>query len=384
LLKLLCEGDLGDELQVERDGAAWSDLLGLLRHHRLLGLAATGFSPWRALLPARVSKRLDRARTDGVILNAAVARGGERLLLALQARGVPAVPLKGPWLAERIGADPAHRPTCDVDLLVPEDSGRCATMTLGELGYRYAPDVRRHDRPVHLKFCAGDERPLVPRVELHTRLVADDTSAWMERLWGRAEQRAWRGLNVWALSPVDLTLALTQHARRHGWAHFCHLVDIALAVRAEGERLDWELLVAQAREASIASSVRRSLVLAVSLCGIVAPAPAIRALDVARARCLLGDALLSRRGVLRPRSDLVVGPYSGLLDLISDDDGARRRAILWRAVWRPAPGGQGIAGRPAWSLLRKAWRLGIQGTVAFRPFGARELPVAASRAFSSR
>lgn len=369
LLRLLLrDEDPGAELVRARDGAGWEDLVALLDHHRLLAFARPVLSLHSDRIPAVVLARLRRASADALMLNEAVARDGEAVLRALQSRGIMAAPLKGPWLAERFEAGYMRRVTHDLDLLVPEPSMRPATGVLLGMGYRLSLERSEFDsRSIHVAFVAADPGRWTERLELHQRVVDVDSSSWMEGLWRRAERRGWRGLEITVLSATDTALTLSVHAFRHLWGHLSHVLDLAMAVRVDGDRIDWDLLVTQALEARIGQAVGRSLALAASLCAIAVPHSVLLRLERAGPRRMLAGALLSRRGVIRPRPPLLWGPYAALIRLASDDHPARRRIILGRVARRCDRGRSGVAATRLWGLLGRTMRLGAQTLAAIRP-----------------
>jgi hypothetical protein len=351
VLALLRGADPREALPARGDDAAWEDLLALLRHHRVAALASCALAAFRERLPEHVAARLRAAEAHSALVNAAVARDGEHVLGGLLALDVPAAPLKGPWLAERLGVDAARRPTSDLDMLVPVAAMPAAARALADLGFHPDPaepsggwDGRQ------IELVATGERWWVRRIDLHLRLVAADGSHWMHRLWERAERRRWRGLDLWDLSPVDLVLAQAVHAAHHRWGHLCHLLDVALVVRAEGGRLDWDAVVAQAAEASITAAAGRSLALARELCAANVPPGVLRAMRPGGRRRGFADAVLARRGVIRPRARLLGGPYASLLDIAAGDGCGQRRA----------PAGSA----PRRGLLRTAALVGVQAAVA--------------------
>jgi hypothetical protein len=343
--------DAREALPAPGDEAAWEDLLALLRHHRLTALAWSALGPLREGLPERAASRLGTAAAQSTLLNAAVARDGELLLGALLAAGIPVVPLKGPWLAERLGVDTSRRPTADLDVLVPGAARAAALRALADVGFH--PDAGEPADGLdgrHVGMVPSGERWWVRRLDLHHRLLAGDASPWMSRLWERAGRRRWRALDLWDLAPADLLLALAVHAAHHRWSHLCHLLDVALAVRAEGGRLDWNAFVEQAAEASAAAAAGRSLALARELCAADVPAGVLRAMRPRGGRRLLADAVLARRGVVRPHPRLLGGPYARLLDAAAGDGCGQRRV----------PPGQAHRRGP----LRTAALIGLQTAVA--------------------
>src|SRR5206468_10819376 len=141
----------------------------------------------RERLAEPVAALLRTAGAHSALVNAAVARDGEHVLGPLLALGIPVATLKGPWLAERLGLDPARRPTGDVDVLVPGAALAAAVGALMDLGFHLAPG----ERPAgidgrHIEMVAAGERWWVRRLDLHHRLVAGGASSWMDRLWERA------------------------------------------------------------------------------------------------------------------------------------------------------------------------------------------------------
>jgi Uncharacterised nucleotidyltransferase len=149
---------------------------GLLAERGLLGLLgsrAIELAPEAAdeLLRSRVDASIREHRLHAMALDATL----RQVVKALEDSGIPALPIKGTTLADRVYGDTGLRPTMDVDVLVPPAQVGEAVEVLRALGYA-APE----DPPwtgglpeLHYTFESGGAVPA--RIELHWRVH------WAER-----------------------------------------------------------------------------------------------------------------------------------------------------------------------------------------------------------
>ncbi|MBJ7597807.1 MAG: nucleotidyltransferase family protein, partial [Candidatus Dormibacteraeota bacterium] len=322
----------------------WPDTLCLLGHHRLLARAHDCLKPWKQQVPAPAWRTLAQAAADYWRTGAVVAQGSRSVLPALDDAGVAAVPLKGPWLAERLGYPAGTRLTNDLDILVRPVDLAAARSVLSELGYRQLPE------PVglpgaHLVYVPGRPDLWLPQVEVHYNLAEPDGGAWSDRAWRRLHSRRWGDRAVLDLAAVDLVLYLSVHAARHNWFHLCHILELAYAVQAVGPKLDWAALWREASLAGLSGALRLSLSVAGRMCGAPLPDGWWRGRPAGRSlRAGLGDLMLRRRGLVRPRPELRDGPYFTLL-LAVVDDGLGRALHRLGAAARPPAAGENGAGQ---------------------------------------
>ena len=131
--------------------------------------------------PMLHSALLDRLETEwrrakGRSLHAAESL--RSLLEAFRVAGIPAIPLKGPLLAERLYPDPALRPTSDLDLLIGKaDLGRVDEL-LSRLGYRRAPDAHTFEFDVAYDRATFYNHAELTPVDLHWDLLST-SSDWL-------------------------------------------------------------------------------------------------------------------------------------------------------------------------------------------------------------
>lgn len=345
------------------DSPDWADALDLLRHHRLMARAHRCLSPWEEHVPEHPWRSLASAASLSRLMNQVVVERGGCVLAALAAGGVAAIPLKGPWLAERLHQAAGARPTADLDLLVRRQDMARAGWLLQEVGY--LPDGPQTTVFLESHFLYSPSGPglRLPRIDLHCHLAGRGDEPWIDRLWSRVESRSSRGTQVLALASVDLILHLSVHAARHRWEHLGHFLDLAQALELEGSTLTWDGLRREATLASLEGCMRLSVSLAAAVCGARLPAawPQRRS-----PRTLAGERMLGRRGLLRLNPRLRAGPYLTLLGMLLDDDWGHRGRRLWEAV---NPSGDGDGASPQPSLGRVggkaallAWQLATAGT----------------------
>lgn len=212
---------------------------------------------WSVPAPARDFLRLIYAATR--IQNQAIFAELEGLLPLFQRAGIPVVLLKGACFAQTIYPDPGLRPMGDVDLLVPVPKLAEAARVAKSRGFvdavpEAAPGLR--DLLNH-EICLRKPGSQPVTLELHHSLVADKTFSYavpVEWFWSQTEplraSAQGRFGHVLALTPTAQVLYAAAHAMLQHGGHNTPLrwfYDLDLLVRHYQERLDWELLLSQAR-----------------------------------------------------------------------------------------------------------------------------------------
>jgi hypothetical protein len=216
-------------------------------------------------VPAATLEQLRRQFEANAARNARLADELLRLVDLFAARGIRALPFKGPALAVAAYGDLALRQFCDLDVLVPErDAARAVDLLLAE---GYTSSVRVED-PVELARCFGREKDVgftspdgAVLLELHWRFTQRHSRfVDVESLWGRLETTALGGRSVPGLRAEDLFLVLCAHGSKHYWERLDWVCDVAELVRAR-PGVDWRDVFARAR----ATGVRRMLLLGLAL-----------------------------------------------------------------------------------------------------------------------
>lgn len=235
----------------------------------------------------------------------------------LQARGIPAVFLKGAFLATQSYPHAALRPLRDLDVLVPAAQAMAAFDALAEAGFTrpsgYGGDAQAfRDENKHLPPLTAPRGRST--VEVHWRLYVPDTvpaggfePADDPGLWRRLVQRPLAGESLCFLSPTDLLLHLAIHAM------FDHrldngpliLSDVAFLLRRE--TIDWPLFWQLADRGGFTSGCWQLLRLAEREHGPLQLVPPAGQADVALSAEFVSLATTLMLGELEQRGDVRLG-----------------------------------------------------------------------------
>lgn len=244
--------------------SAWARVLDQAAEEGLLPLLGrlTGLSP------ARERQLRDRCLVE-TSRNLALAGELRDLLRVLREAAVPCVPLRGIALMERLYGGVVPRRTGDIDLLVRRRDLQALRGALTDLGYR-----ERDRRPgfsdrfsYTLKFVA--ERSFAVVLEPHFSLAYPPFVERfdMDGVWQRCGPGRVLDQPVRRLDPADLLLHLGLHLVHRDDPPAAWLLEMDRLVRAEGEAIEWERLVDQARAAGVGGLVGRALRAVRDTCG---------------------------------------------------------------------------------------------------------------------
>jgi hypothetical protein len=231
LLHMSAAGIGSPEDVADLAAADWANLLVMARRHRLGPLLH-----WR-LGEDPVAKGVPKPFAEAIAANFEKhsRRVGElqaevsRIQRIMRENEIPAVFLRGAFLAFHVYRLPGLRPLRDLDVLVPEEQAQEASQALR------TSILRRPGRP-------ADQPALRIDVEFHTRLMDQPRRvdpAFDAGTWNRLISRVVAEEEIWYLSPEDQLLHLIQHAL-HGDPRTCHpivLTDIAQLVGQTG--INW-------------------------------------------------------------------------------------------------------------------------------------------------
>jgi hypothetical protein len=254
----------------------------------------------------------------------------------LAARGLEALPYKGPALAEILYGNVATRQFSDLDLLIRVRDLPAIKSALAELGYQ--PGLRLGDAAERAYLKSGYEytfddvhgRNLIEiKWQILPRFysIGFDVRAFFER----ASDITIEGQRLRTLCDQDLMLVLCVHAAKHAWMQLSHLYDIVQLARSR--TLDWMALQVLAGNLGIARIVAVSFLLAHKL--LAAELPAGFNLH----RDPQAEAL-AQEIVPRIVSDAPFDPESISYFRLMKDARERRRdqaSFLWRLCVTPGP-----------------------------------------------
>jgi Uncharacterised nucleotidyltransferase len=258
------------------------------------GVASLVYRSWVIMgaqaVPASVLATFRAHSHANRLRNQLLTRELLRILGALDAEGISAVPLKGPVLAAAVYGDVGLRTITDLDILVRGPDVSRAEDVLAALGYGSTEppidqaairEAKFHDAFVH--------RDNFTAVELHWALTPGYFS-WRcdrDRLWSRLETLTLDGTPVRTLASEDLLPFLCVHGAKHCWERLEWLCGVAELVQVARER-DWDRVLSEARQSGGERILLLGLMLARDLLGADLPPLFQQALREKQPRASLG------------------------------------------------------------------------------------------------
>jgi hypothetical protein len=256
----------------------WDEVLETAREHSVAALVAASlseFAPDLVPLPALHRLRAQMAATAAANLR----RSDElvRVLGLLSARGIRALPFKGPLLGTALHGTPCLREFADLDILVAPSDITAALTALACDGYKPGPDtggtldVQRLRTKCEVMLVGPDG---YATFELHSALAPKPfrLDLRFEDVWSRSERLVFRGVSVPSLAVADLFLFLSVHGTKHRWRSLRWIYDIAELVRNRSD-LDWPGLLAASQRLRCRRILILSVVLACELFRLEVPEP---------------------------------------------------------------------------------------------------------------
>jgi len=259
-------------------------------------------------------------------------------------KGVPAIPYKGPVLAQSAYGNLALRTFHDLDLLIPLAQFAPAKNALAEIGFHpsqaLSPPVERlylHTGYERSFDGAAGKNMVELQWDLLPRFYAVDCSTAgmsVDALLSRAGRTSLGAAEVPCLSPEDSLLALCLHAAKHLWARLLWVADISATLRCH--EIDFAAVAQRARALGIARIVAVSLRLAEQLLHTQLPATA-RELSTSQAEELLLTNEFVARLTRSAAYDFESPDYFLKIRRLRERPADRWR-YLWRLLWTPGPG----------------------------------------------
>jgi hypothetical protein len=264
------------------DGTDWPLLYRLARRHCLAAYLYPFARRHGGAAAADLLSSWRRAALDEAQRAALAGRQLGRILEAFHSAGIPCIPVKGAWIAEKLYGPEAARSMSDFDLMIRLEDARRAIALLEADGF-----VLRHPvDPGNPRIQSAGFRPSKGRpfpVELVWAYDVYDfdigrplPTAPMERLWEGARIETLAGVDCLALAPEDHLVFLANHLLHHAFVvPIRAYLDIALLLRRLADGFDAQRLAATAR----AWRMERTTALAAHLAGDLLGAPAGKVLD---------------------------------------------------------------------------------------------------------
>jgi hypothetical protein len=307
----------------------WTLFWEMANRHEIAPLVARALStaPYNGVLPEAATGTVRTVRFQAAGYNMAVHAELLRIGRALQERGIPAVPLKGTHLAERLYGGLDARRVGDIDVLVPEVQIEEARAVLRELSYTTVDSEHGRDHPFHGLPWIREGNSARFGVELHWMLSSPrffpvDYERFWERVLARTTDTPLRPL------PSEESLVyLAAHLAKTERGVLRLLADIDRLVRVEGPTMDWASVAEIAEAWSATWQVHACLSRSASLLGTPVPTQELERLRPPAWRNAVIELLAGPLAVLRPPTTqklrynkymlaycAALGPFSRSLD----------------------------------------------------------------------
>lgn len=252
----------------------WQHLADAAEHHGVIPRLYEELRSTGKIVPSEALKTIAALYQSNLQRALWLTRELGRVLAHLDRLGIPALPYKGPVLAESVYGDVAARQFSDLDVLVRNRDVQRTTCALLELGYKPDPALTPRQLASHLRsgyelsFDSANARHLVElQWQILPRFYAVDFD--MEALFQRARPRRLADISVRSLSPEDLLLVLCVHAAKHAWIQLSWLCDVVQL--AKNESMDWNFFWSEAERLGARRIVAVTFLLAKRLLGSSIP-----------------------------------------------------------------------------------------------------------------
>jgi hypothetical protein len=240
----------------------WHQVLRLAEHHNVTPLLYQALRGEAGRIPKAILAEL-QARFEGIARkNLRFTAELIKILNCLESHGIPAIPFKGPTLAESVYGNIALREFSDLDILVYQSDFLRAKEAVRDLGYVPGWKLTAAQEQAYLASgyeCSFDGPAGRNLLELQWRILPAFYAVEFDfaELFARAGHVSIGDKSVLALSAEDLLLSLVTHAAKHAWIRLCWLRDIAGA--SQSPLLHWGRVLQHAKKLGIERILRVSL-----------------------------------------------------------------------------------------------------------------------------
>jgi len=253
---------------------AWQTLAASAEHHGLVPRLYEIMLANSALFPQTGLAVVRRLYESNLRRALWLTRELGRVLAQLDARRIPALPFKGPVLAQRLYGDVSARQYSDLDILIQADDFARAQAALLELDFRPGMKLSAREQRSYLEtgyeFIFDSQNGSSP-LELQWRILPRFYSVDFDvpGFFSRAGTQSLAGITFPSLASEDLLLILCAHTWKHAWFRLSWFCDIAEL--AECGKPDWSAVWREASALGLYRVVAVTFLMAQRLLG--APLP---------------------------------------------------------------------------------------------------------------
>ncbi len=265
----------------------WDLFFDLAFEHRVLPLIHQQIqATYTELFPSDIQADLKAEVFANTERNIVLSKKLLEAIAILQDHGIAALSFKGPTLAVMAYGNLSQRTFSDLDLLVPSDRFLEAKTALMQAGYQSAiaslflitSESQENQLLCELGECPLKSANQTVHIDLHQRLIAGDffrlTYPFVPAVWSRHQTITLLNQPIPTLLPEDLLLYLCIHGAKDLWKRLSWIYDVAAVLQSQPGQpeIDWDVLLAKARDHRLEQALWLGLTLTQTLLGIALPA----------------------------------------------------------------------------------------------------------------
>lgn len=270
----------------------WKYFIDIIRFHKILPLAYQCLKETNSTtVPEEVLSYLKKQSFVVAVNNSFHTSELFKIIDLFNQHKIPAIPYKGPLLAQLAYGNPNFRQFCDLDIWVKKQDFDKALTLLIDLGY-LSPYLRQTwKRSLFLHSIVSfhhanmaHELPLGRKknstrlfIDLHKK-ISRYCNLPFDELFQNLRSLTIQGSKIWTLSVEESLIIMCIHGSQDGWDKLQNICDIAYLIH-KNPFLDWNILVRLSKKAHCFRRFLLGLALAKKYFGIHLPNELQNAID---------------------------------------------------------------------------------------------------------
>lgn len=235
-----------------KSGVHWEEWVAMAKYHNVLPIVDRNITAAGVDVPAPVQEELRRSVQQYTRNNLFLMQQLLHIVKLFEDHNIPILSLKGPILGLTAYRHVTLRMSSDLDILVPEKELSKAKEVLCLHGYQESEKLSPMEEKA-IRYgnceCSFYHQDTHIGIDLHwgiaPRYFAVDFD--VDRIFADCKQLSIGTQKVATLSSEDLLLFLCIHGSKHLWIRLKWVCDVAFLLHTHKE-MNWELVVAKAKE----------------------------------------------------------------------------------------------------------------------------------------
>lgn len=242
------DASLEPDQQILEADIDWKRALDDARRHGLISLLYLAVKNSEQLrgIPKEIEEKLRREYLATIASSLAATRELSAILEKFNEKSIPAIVLKGPFLAENIYSQKNIRPYTDLDILVKKEDLPSTQLLLSELGYKQCYEIPRfwwEEEYPERTFTKNKPGNLLVEIQwniLDKKSYLQSMNFDVADIWEKASKGEINGQPTLKMAPEHLLIYLCLHLSvTHHFERLIWLRDLAEVVNFYRNSFDW-------------------------------------------------------------------------------------------------------------------------------------------------